>query len=93
MFWVVSYKTIRYNKELINDMFGVAGYLLGLLDFLGQDSHAFLHTLLVPDGDFADSLDTLLDKFGIHLVEVLPELFQNWLIVLGRHNAHQDITS
>lgn len=61
------------------------------LDFFGNDAHTFLHTLFVPDCNFAHCSDTLLDEFRVNFIHVLFEFFQNQFVVFVVNDSRENL--
>lgn len=80
---------ISYNKELIYDSFSMLGSSSDFLNFLWDNSHAFLNTFLISYSDFSNCPDTFLNKLGINLVHILFELFQDKFIIFIVNDSRQ----
>lgn len=82
---------MAYHQKLVDyHLISVVVGLFRVLYVSAQNAHAFLNTFLVSDGYFADCPDASLDKLGVHLQNVLPQLIQHAFVVLIVYDSDED---
>jgi len=72
---------LNSDKKLINNSFSMLSCASDLFNLFRNDSHTFLNTFFVSDGNFSNSFDTFFNKFRVNFTHVLFEFFENWFVI------------